>query len=118
MLQFPNWYKVVTALIIATGILFALPNALPDWVVAKMPSWLPRNSVTLGLDLQGGSYVLLEVGIDQVYKDKLETLTADIRVRLRKARIGYTNLQTNPDSVSLRILDSTRYDEAKSILDG
>jgi len=117
MLQFPNWYKVVTALIIAIGILFALPNALPDWVVAKMPSWLPRNSVTLGLDLQGGSYVLLEVGIDQVYKDKLETLTADIRVRLRKARIGYTNLQTNPDSVSLRILDPARYDEAKSILD-
>jgi len=117
MLQFPNWYKVVTALIIATGILFALPNALPGWVVAKMPSWLPTNSVTLGLDLQGGSYVLLEVGIDQVYKDKLETLTADIRVRLRKARIGYTNLQTNPDSVSLRILDPARYDEAKSILD-
>jgi protein-export membrane protein SecD len=117
MLQFPNWYKVVTALIIATGILFALPNALPEWFVAKMPSWLPRNSVTLGLDLQGGSYVLLEVGVDQVYKDKLETLTADIRVRLRKARIGYTNLQTNPDSVSLRILDPARYDEAKSILD-
>ena len=117
MLQFPNWYKVVTALIIATGILFALPNALPGWVVAKMPSWLPTNSVTLGLDLQGGSYVLLEVGIDQVYKDKLETLTADIRVRLRKARIGYTNLQTNPDSVSLRILDPARYEEAKSILD-
>jgi SecD/SecF fusion protein len=117
MLQFPNWYKVVTALVIALGILFALPNALPGWVVARMPSWLPTSSVTLGLDLQGGSYVLLEVGIDQVYKDKLETLTADIRVRLRKAHIGYTNLQANPDSVSLRILDTARYDEAKSILD-
>jgi SecD/SecF fusion protein len=117
MLQFPNWYKVVTALVIALGILFALPNALPGWVVARMPSWLPTNSVTLGLDLQGGSYVLLEVGIDQVYKDKLETLTADIRVRLRKAHIGYRNLQTNPDSVSLQILDPTQYDQAKSILD-
>ncbi len=117
MLQYPNWYKVVTAFVIAFGILFALPNALPDWVVAKMPSWLPTNTVTLGLDLQGGSYVLLEVGIDQVYKDKLETLTADIRVRLRKARIGYTDLKTNPDSASLRILDPARYDEAKTILD-
>jgi protein-export membrane protein SecD len=116
MLQFPNWYKIVTALIVATGILFALPNALPGWVVAKIPSWLPSNSVTLGLDLQGGSYVLLEVGIDQVYKDKLETLTADVRVKMRKARIGYTNLQTNADSVSLRVLDPARYDDAKAIL--
>ena len=117
MLQFPTWYRIVTGLIVAAGILFALPNGLPNWIVAKMPSWLPTNSVTLGLDLQGGSYVLLEVGIDQVYKDKLETLTADIRVRLRKARIGYTDLKTNPDSVSLRILDASRYDEARSILD-
>lgn len=116
MLQFPNWYKILTALIVATGVLFALPNALPSWVTEKMPSWLPTDSVTLGLDLQGGSYVLLEVGIDQVYKDKLETLTADIRIKLRKARIGYTDLKTNPDSVSLRVLDSARYDDAKSIL--
>jgi SecD/SecF fusion protein len=116
MLQFPTWYRIVTAIIIAAGILFALPNALPNWVVARMPSWLPTSSVTLGLDLQGGSYVLLEVGIDQVYKDQLETLTADIRVRLRKARIGYTDLKANADSVSLRILDKARYDEAKSIL--
>ena len=116
MLQFPNWYKFLTAIIIAAGFLFALPNALPGWVVARMPSWLPTNTVTLGLDLQGGSYVLLEVGVDQVYKDQLETLTADVRVRLRKARIGYTNLQTNADSVSLRILDPARYEDARSIL--
>src|SRR5271165_5751196 len=113
MLQFPNWYKILTGLILAVGILFALPNILPDWVIARMPSWLPSSSLTLGLDLQGGSYVLLEVGIDQVYKDKLETLTADIRVKLRKARIGYKNLQTNPDSVSLSILDPSRYADAK-----
>jgi len=117
MLQFPNWYKILTGLILAAGILFALPNVLPAWVVARMPAWLPTNSLTLGLDLQGGSYVLLEVGIDQVYKDKLESLTADMRVRLRKAHIGYTDLKTGADSVSLRVLDPARYDEAKSILD-
>jgi protein-export membrane protein SecD len=117
MLQFPNWYKILTGLILAMGILFALPNILPAWVAARMPSWLPSNSLTLGLDLQGGSYVLLEVGLDQVYKDKLESLTADVRVRLRKAHIGYTDLKTDADSVSLRVLDAARYDEAKSILD-
>ncbi|MGD0190135.1 MAG: protein translocase subunit SecD [Rhizomicrobium sp.] len=116
MLQFPTWYRIVTAIIVAAGILFALPNALPGWVVAKMPAWLPRNSVTLGLDLQGGSSILLEVGIDQVYKDQLVTLTGDIRVRLRKANIGYKNLETKTDQVSVQIIDPARYDDAKSIL--
>jgi SecD/SecF fusion protein len=116
MLQFPNWYKIVTALIITLGILFALPNALPNWIVGKMPSWLPTSSVTLGLDLQGGSYVLLEVGIDDVYKSKLQNLKADIRVKLRKARIGYQYLDSNADSVSLSALDAAHIDDIKNTL--
>src|SRR5215469_15356231 len=116
MLQFPNWYKIVTALVFITGLLFALPNALPGWVVAKMPSWLPHDSVALGLDLQGGSHVLFEVGIDEVYKTKIVNLTADIRVRLRKAQIGYKGLLAGADSVSLTIMDPARYDQAKGII--
>jgi protein-export membrane protein SecD len=116
MLQIPNWYRIFTALIIATGLLFALPNVLPGWVLARMPGWLPSNTISLGLDLQGGSYVLLEVEVDQIYKDKIQSLTADIRVGLRKAGIGYRNLLPGPDSVSLTILDPARYDDAKTIL--
>ena len=116
MLQFPTGYRIVTAIVLLVGILFAVPNVLPASLLARLPGFLPTNTLTLGLDLQGGSYVLLQVGVDGVYKSKLESLTADIRVRFRKAHIGYTNLETNPDSVSLRILDPSRYDEAKSIL--
>ncbi len=118
MLQIPTWSKVLTILILVAGVLIALPNALPARVVARMPPFLPTGTVALGLDLQGGSYLLLEVEFDQVQKDRLELLMGDIRTAFRKARIGYTNLEAGPDTVSLRVLDPARYDDAKSILSG
>jgi preprotein translocase subunit SecD len=118
MLQIPNWSRLLTAFILFAGLLIALPNALPDSAVARMPSWLPRDTVTLGLDLQGGSYLLLEVELDQVHKDRLEQLMSDIRAGLRKARIGYTDLQATADAVSVRIIDKDRYDEAHTLLTG
>ena len=116
MLQIPTWSKVVTILILVVGFLIALPNALPSSVIARMPPFLPRGTVALGLDLQGGSYLLLEVQFDQVQKDRLESLMGDIRVAFRKARIGYTNLEAGSDRVSLRILDSSRLSDSRTIL--
>ena len=117
MLQIPTWSKIVTAIVVLAGILIALPNALPKSVIAKMPGWLPTSTVSLGLDLQGGSYLLLEVELDKVRKDRLVTLVSDIRAGLRKARIGYTDLQTTGSVASVRILDATRFEEAKKILE-
>ncbi len=54
----------------------------------KVPALAAAEPVSLGLDLQGGSYLLLEVELDQVQKDKLESLMSDIRVGLRKAHIA------------------------------
>jgi protein-export membrane protein SecD len=116
MLQIPTWSRILTGLILLAGILVALPNALPGSVVQRLPSWLPANTVSLGLDLQGGSYLLLEVDFAQVQKDRLESLMGDIRGSLRKAHIGYTGLQMGIDSVSLHILDSERFEDAKTQL--
>ncbi|MGD0144720.1 MAG: protein translocase subunit SecD [Rhizomicrobium sp.] len=116
MLQIPTWSRVVTGLILFFGIIIALPNALPDSVIARFPHFLPTSTVALGLDLQGGSQLLLEVELDQVQKDRIESLTGDIRVGLRKARIGYSWLPATPDSVTIHILDPDRYADAKALL--
>ena len=116
MLQIPTWSKVLTILILVAGFFLALPNALPGWVVSRMPPFLPSGTVALGLDLQGGSYLLLEVEFDQVQKDRLESLMGDVRVAFRKARIGYTNLEAGGDHVSLHVLDPARAGDAKDIL--
>ena len=117
MLHIPTWSKIVTAFVVLAGILIALPNALSKDMIAKIPGWLPSSTVSLGLDLQGGSYLLLEVELDKVQKDRLVNLVSDIRAGLRKARIGYTGLQTTGDQASVRILDADRFDEARKILD-
>ena len=118
MLQVSNWVRILVAAIILAGVIIALPNALPDSVLAKFPSWLPNRTVSLGLDLQGGSHLLLEVEFDQVTKDKLESLTSDIRRALRKAHpaIGYKFLQSGADSLAVQITDATRRDEARTLV--
>jgi len=118
VLQIPTWSRIVTAIILIGGLLIALPNALPASFIARMPAWLPTSSVSLGLDLQGGSYLLLEVELDQVQKDRLESLVGDIRAGLRKAHIGYSDLAAGSDSVSVHILESGRFEDAKTILLG
>ncbi|HEX3944975.1 MAG TPA: protein translocase subunit SecD [Rhizomicrobium sp.] len=116
MLQISTWLRILIGLILLGGLLIALPNAIPADVRAKMPHWLPTNTVALGLDLQGGSYLLEEVELDQVQKERLESLMGDIRIGLRKARIGYTNLLSQGDTVSVQILDRARYADAVNIL--
>jgi protein-export membrane protein SecD len=118
MLQIPTWSRVVTGLILLAGLLIALPNALPQSVLAKFPSFLPTQTVTLGLDLQGGSYMLLEVQMDEVEKDRIEQLKSDIRVGLRKARIAFSLPTSAPNVVTVHIIDTDRAADADAILKG
>jgi protein-export membrane protein SecD len=116
MLQIPTWSRLLTIFILVAGIFISLPNALPDSFLQKLPSWVPKNTVALGLDLQGGSYLLLEVELDQVQKDRLEQLIGDIRGHLRKAHIAFSNAQMGADSISLQIVDPQQFEDAKAQL--
>src|SRR5579871_1044243 len=116
VLQVSPWARIITLLILVGGLLIALPNALPDRIVNHFPSWLPKNSVSLGLDLQGGSYLLLEAQLDQVQKDKAEAMIGDIRAAFRKAHIGYTDLVAQGDTVTVKVSDTARYEEAKKLV--
>src|ERR1700753_371492 len=118
MLQISPFTRILVALIVLAGILVALPNALPDRITSKIPSWLPHNSVSLGLDLQGGSYLLLEVDFAQVQKDKAQSTIGDIRAAFRKAHIEYQDLGANGDAVQVRVPDAASQAQAKTILDG
>lgn len=116
MLQISFWTRILTALIIAAGILIALPNALPENVRSKIPQWLPSQTVNLGLDLQGGSYLMLQVDFDQVTRDRAEAMVGDIRAMFRKANIPIDQLNTRGDTVSVRVTDPTRIEEARKLV--
>jgi protein-export membrane protein SecD len=118
MLQVSSWVRILVAVVLFAGFAIALPNALPDSVRAKLPAWVPHQTVALGLDLQGGVHLLLEVEMDAVTKDKLESLTGDIRRALRKAHpsIGYKFVDVTGDAVSVQITDPSRRDEARTLV--
>src|ERR1041384_4019134 len=115
MLYFTRWKAtaiVLTALIVC---LFAVPNFLPEKMVQSWPKWAQRH-VVLGLDLQGGSHILLEVDTAAVRKEKLEALRDDVRRVLRDARIGYTGLVVRGNSVEVRVREGTNSSEARTKL--
>ncbi len=117
MLHVPLWSRILVSLILIGGILIALPNALPSSVRAKLPAWWSAEAVSLGLDLQGGSYLLLEVQLDQVQKDRIDSLMGDIRRGLRKAHIAVDDVKTGGDSLSFRVVGHERFDDARELVD-
>ncbi|WP_310620388.1 protein translocase subunit SecD [Flexibacterium corallicola] len=119
MLYFARWKIILISLVVLSGVLATLPNFFPQSVVQSWPDWLPKKQVVLGLDLQGGAYLLYEID-EADYKNKqLRTLTGSVRNALRdKPRIGYTGLSAKGDSVQVRIRDAARIDEAQQRLSG
>ena len=116
MLQVSLWTRLITLIILVGGILIALPNALSPDVRARIPKFLPSSAVNLGLDLQGGSYLLLGVDFDAVTRDRVESLVGDIRASFRKARIPFTVLPSAQDTVSVHVTDASRLEEARTLL--
>src|ERR1700693_4708831 len=105
MLYFTRWKALAIILTALVVCLCAVPNFFPEAQVKTWPLWAQRHLV-LGLDLQGGSYLLLEVDSNYVKKDKLDQVRDDARRVLREAKIGYTGLATRPDSVEVRVKDA------------
>src|SRR5471032_1939812 len=105
MLYFTRWKALGIILIALVVCLCAVPNFFPEATVKTWPKWAQRHLV-LGLDLQGGSHILLEVDSNSVRKDKLDQVRDDVRKVLREAKIGYTGLATRPDSVEVRVKDT------------
>ena len=90
---------IMTALVVC---LFAVPNFFPEAKVKTWPVWAQRH-IVLGLDLQGGSYLLLEVDSNYVKKEKLDQVRDEVRRVLRDAKIGYTGLAVRGDAVEVRV---------------
>ena len=102
MLYFSRWKAIATLAVASLICAFAVPNFFSDQTVRDLPKWAQRH-VVLGLDLQGGSHILLEVDTNDVRKQRLDTVRDDVRRVLRDNRIGYTGLAARGDNVEVRI---------------
>ncbi|MDN3564951.1 protein translocase subunit SecD [Paeniroseomonas aquatica] len=113
MMFFARWKTLSILAVCLFGVLLCTPNLFPK---ASLPSWARQFS--LGLDLRGGSYLLLEVDMDAVVKERLESLADASRTRLRQANVGYVNLAAEPANrrVSLRVRDMAQVPAAMAQL--
>jgi preprotein translocase subunit SecD len=106
MLYFTRWKALAIILTTLVVCLCAVPNFFPEAKVKTWPLWAQRH-IVLGLDLQGGSYLLLEVDSNYVKKEKLDQVRDDVRRVLREAKIPYTGLVSRADSAEVRITRDT-----------
>lgn len=112
----PRWVVVTYVVIILAGILAALPNMFTPAQLAAMPAWVPKHQITLGLDLQGGSHLVLEVDAAALKTDRLRSLLDDVRSALRKERIDPRSARVSSGVITLTVADPAQVDKAVEVL--
>jgi SecD/SecF fusion protein len=116
MLYFSRWKTILIWLVVAMGFVFAAPNLVSQSTLASLPDWMPKRQMTLGLDLQGGSHILLQIDRQGLVEDRLETVRDDIRTLLRDAHVGYTGLTGSGRTAQVRIRDAEQVAAARTAL--
>ena len=93
----------IYAVTILFGILTTLPNLLTPQQLARLPNFLPKQEVTLGLDLRGGSHLVLEVDAASLVRERLQMLATQSRNDLRRAKIDVATIQRDGGSVTVTL---------------
>ncbi len=114
--RFQLWSAFIVCLL---AFCFAAPNFLPEKTAKQIPSYLPRAQFSLGLDLQGGVYLLLEADMKPVIADHLKDIRNQLGQGLREASLGYIELRQGPLAVTFRARNRANVDAApaQSVID-
>jgi len=115
MLYFQGWKLALVLGVCLLGFIFALPNAFAPETIAHWPSFL-RKQVSLGLDLRGGSHLLLQVDMNTVEQERLNSLVDEVRTQLVAAKVGYSNLAATAGHVSFTVRDDGRMNDVRNIV--
>jgi len=114
MLEFPKWKVWLVSLVVAAGVLLSIPSLLSGTPYASAwPKWLPQYKVNLGLDLAGGSHLLLEADQQDALKQRLQAKEDEVATELRRdPRIDIGDISTAGGRLSFLVRDPTKVDAA------
>ena len=121
MLDFPRWKVWATVITLLIGFVLALPNLLPPSVLSALPDAFPKQQINLGLDLRGGSHILLEADTADVRRQRLDTLEETVRSELRSAsggRISFGDMSLRDDRLTFLVRDNNDVDRAVEAMRG
>ena len=114
MLDFPRWKVTFLWLIVALGVFLSIPSLIAGTPLAdKWPNWLPHYRISLGLDLAGGSHLLLEADAADAQKLRLQSMEDAVATELRRdPRIDVGDISTSGGRLSFLVRDPTKVDAA------
>ncbi|HEY6917329.1 MAG TPA: protein translocase subunit SecD, partial [Allosphingosinicella sp.] len=120
MLDFPRWKVWSITLVCLVGIAFAIPSLLPDRIASQIPGWLPNARINLGLDLAGGSHILLEADTSDVAKQRIAVMEETIRTEMRRAspKIDIGDISTSGGRLAFMVRNPQQVDQAVEIVRG
>ena len=98
-------------IVILTGVVFSIPSFIYD---EDATSWFLKNKINLGLDLQGGSYLLLEVKSDVLFQEELDNISDSIRLIARNLQTNISNIDTDIDQIQIRFADKDNLEEIRN----
>ncbi len=120
MINIARWKVILVLIVIAFGVLYAAPNVMGgkarDFVANNLPGIVPHQTINLGLDLQGGSHLLLQVELKNIIKERAESLVSALRPEMRKEKIGYRRLKEVSDGVAVTLRDSVDADAVRKLI--
>lgn len=102
--------------IILLGLIAALPSLLPSSVTNQFPPTYADHKITLGLDLRGGSHLLLEVDTDTLQSERLLKLGEELVQRLRDAGVDSSRAVASANGLSLKIRNMAHMDQARALV--
>ncbi|AUG51476.1 protein translocase subunit SecD [Thalassospira marina] len=111
-----TWRVVFYALILLLGFLTALPNLLSSQQLAQWPSFLPSKQLSLGLDLRGGSHLVLEIDTDEMIRERLDITRKEISDTLKKAAIRTLSVKTKEHGIIIALSNSDEVQSTREAL--
>ena len=114
MLEFPRWKIWLVSIVVAVGVVLSIPSLIAGTPLAgSWPSWLPQYKINLGLDLAGGSHLLLEADASDALKQRLATMEDSVTTELRHdPQIDIGDISTAGGRLSFMVRDPTKVDAA------
>jgi preprotein translocase subunit SecD len=114
MLDFPRWKVWLISFVILVGVILAFPSLMSDAQVKRLPPWMSHSRISLGLDLAGGSHLLLEADSRDATKQRLQAKEEEVSTELRRGepRIAIGDVSTQGGRLSFMVRDLTQLDAA------
>ena len=107
---------LIYGIVILLGAIFAAPNILPEQFAQKLPSWYTHQQVALGLDLRGGSQLLLAIDEKALLKQDNQRFADEAGRVLRKERISHGRITVTEKDLTIPLRDAARAAEAGEIV--